>query len=57
MEHITEPLELIIIRNRLYSLSHAPRGEDRYSLIGSQRSSAMSRYSYRREWAGMISLP
>ncbi|MGX1792259.1 hypothetical protein ACWIDW_04870 [Microbacterium sp. NPDC055312] len=57
MENITEPLEPIIIRNRLYSLTEAPRGESRYWLIGSQKESTQSHYSFRQEWAGQISLP
>lgn len=57
METITGQMEPIIIRNRLYSVSQAPRGESSYSLIGSRRESNLSRYSFRQEWAGQISLP
>jgi hypothetical protein len=57
MEKITQPLEPIIIRNRLYSVSQAPRGESSYSLIGSRQESNLSRYSFRQQWTGQISLP
>lgn len=57
MDTIIGQMEPIIIRNRLYSVSQAPRGESSYSLIGSRRESNLSRYSFRQEWAGQISLP
>lgn len=57
MDKISDPVRPIIIRNRLYSLSQTPRGESSYALIGSQRDSNLSRYSFRQDWAGMISLP
>jgi hypothetical protein len=57
MEKIIETERPLVIRNRLYTVSEAPRGEARYWLIGSQRVATESCYTYRQEWTGMVSLP